>query len=419
MAANLIKTIFYDHWSVAKRVLSRRYDHSHWKAIVSSVEKMLGCKDPANGYAEYICTGCGRAKKVAFTCKSRFCPSCGKRYVDEWVDRTVAGIIDVAHRHLVFTIPEQLRDSLFKQRELIKVMMDAAARAAMEVLRSRGATAVPGILAVVHTFGRDLKFNPHVHVLMTEGGLADKAWQNIPFLPYDLLRRKWQYHLLTQLKKSLPKTPEQARLIDRQFKAHGKGFYVNGESKMSSSRYTARYIGRYMGRPALAEYKITRYDGKEVTFWYESHETGKRVYQTLGAIEFIKRLTDHIPLKGFKQVRHYGLYVRQSKRAYAEVFKKCRKFVQQRLEFIREVPRRLSFRQRLIKSFGADPLICRWCNKEMELWRIWHPDYGDIFDLGRDSPAIEPEYEKALQKDETERNMENPGWNRQLCLFSV
>ncbi|MBI5788781.1 MAG: transposase [Candidatus Schekmanbacteria bacterium] len=420
MAANLIKTIFCEHWKPAKQALSRGYEPSHWEDIVTAVEKMLGCRDPANGFAEYICLKCGRTKKVAFTCKSRFCTSCGKRYVDEWVNRTVKTVIDVAHRHIVFTIPEELRQTIFKQRLLIKVMMDCAAKTALEVLQCKGSDAVPGILAVVHTFGRDLKFNPHVHMLMTEGGLAgDKEWEEIPFLPYDLLRRKWQYYLLTELKKSLPRTSENARFIDRLFKDNGKGFYVNGESKMTSARYTARYIGRYMGRPALAEYKITRYDGKLVTFWYESHETKKRVYQALPVIEFMKRLADHIPLKGFKMVRHYGLYARRTKKIAVKILAKCKRFIQQSLAFVKELPRRLSYRQRLIASFGQDPLVCPHCKKEMELWRIWHPKYGDIFDLGRDSPAIEPEYEKTSQKGQTESNMEKSGRYRQLCLFSV
>ncbi len=380
---------------------------------------MLGCRDPANGYAEYICTKCGRMKTVAFSCKSRFCSSCGKRYVDEWVSRTVAEVIDVVHRHLVFTIPEELRETIFKRRVLIKVLMDCAARTALEVLQCKGSDAIPGILAVVHTFGRDLKFNPHVHMLVTEGGLAsEKEWKDIPFLPYDLLRRKWQYYLLTELKQRLPQTSENARFIDRLFKDNGKGFYVNGESRMTSARYTARYIGRYMGRPALAEYKITRYDGLQVTFWYVSHETKKRVYQTLPVTEFIKRLIDHIPLKGFKMVRHYGLYARRSKKTARKILAGCKRFIQQSLDFVKELPRRLSFRQRLINSFGCDPLVCRYCKKEMELWRIWHPAYGDIFDLGRDSPAIQPEHEEK-EKDKIKRDMESSWRERQLCLFGV
>ena len=257
MATISIKSIFRDFWKAILIELSMRYSPIHWKSIVENVKKMLLCRDPLNGYAEYICPSCFEKKRVPFTCKCRFCTSCGKVYIDKWVDQTVRSLFDVAHRHLVFTIPEQLRDIIFMDRSIIKIMMDCAAQTALEVLQSKGVDAVPGILAIVHTFGRDLKFNPHVHMLMTEGGLTSaNQWIDIPFIPYGLLRKKWQYCLLTALKAYLPNTRRNSRLIDSLFRANNKGFYVNAESKMTSARYAARYIGRYMARPALAEHKI-------------------------------------------------------------------------------------------------------------------------------------------------------------------
>ncbi len=82
---------------------------------------------------------------------------------------------------------------------------------------------------------------------------------------------------------------------------------VNSKSKMTSARHAARYIGRYMARPALAEHKITNYDGEQVTFWYIDHKTEVKVTETIPAKEFIKRFFDHIPLKGFKMVRNYAV----------------------------------------------------------------------------------------------------------------
>ena len=187
---------------------------------------MIGCGDPSNGYAEYVCPQCGNKKKVPFTCKSRFCTSCGKVYIDKWVEKTVSNIFDVPHRHLIFTIPQELRKIIFNDRKLIKVMMDCASRSALEVLQSRGIDAVPGMLVIVHTFGRDLKFNAHVHMLITEGGLtSNNQWVEIPFLPYGLPRNKWQYYLLTEIKANLPKTRENAGFIDDLFKRNDKGFY--------------------------------------------------------------------------------------------------------------------------------------------------------------------------------------------------
>lgn len=162
---------------------------------MESVEKMLSSREPSSGYAEYICRHCGTKKKCSFTCKGRFCTSCGKKYTDEWVQRTVDELIDLSPRHLVFTIAEEPREILFWHRSLLKVMMDCAAETALEVVQSQRSGAVPGILAVVHTFGRDLKFNPHVHLLMREGGLRGGQWESIPFLPYGCWRSRKRYQI--------------------------------------------------------------------------------------------------------------------------------------------------------------------------------------------------------------------------------
>ena len=174
MRAKSIKSIFREFWCIVCIELESLYSSLHWESIIENVAKMVDCGEPCNGFAEYICPECFEKKRVPFTCKCRFRPSCGKRYVDQWVEKTVYGIFDVTHRHLVFTLPQELRKIIFDNRQFIKTMMDCASKTAMEVLQSRGSDAVPGILSIVHTFGRNIKFNPHVHMLMTEGGLSSE-----------------------------------------------------------------------------------------------------------------------------------------------------------------------------------------------------------------------------------------------------
>jgi Putative transposase len=198
-----------------------------------------------------------------------------------------AEILDKPHRHLVFTIPEQLRTKIYWDRSLLKVLSDNAAKVVME--NTQDLTA--GIITVVHTFGRDLSFNPHVHVLVTEGGLDDNAqWLGIYFLPYSKLRKQWQYYLLTELRKCLPKTKDVSQLIDKLFIDYPKGFYVNAESKMDDAQKAAKYIGRYIARPAIAESRIQSYDLETVTFTYEDHETGETKSEILPVLQFIGRL---------------------------------------------------------------------------------------------------------------------------------
>jgi hypothetical protein len=356
---------------------------------MDAVNKMLICGTKKMGYAVYVCTNCSQhpEKIVFFTCKSRFCTSCGKVYVDNWVKKMTTEILDKPHRHLVFTIPEQLRAKIYWDRDLLKVLSDIAARVVMG--NTQDLTA--GIITVVHTFGRNLSFNPHVHVLMTEGGLDNNAkWLGIYFLLYSKLRRQWQYYLLTELRKHLPETKDVSRLIDTLFVKYPKGFYVNAESKMDNAQKAAKYVGRYIARPAIAESRIQSYDLETVTFTYEDHETGETKFEILPALQFIGRLVMHIPKKGYQMVKRYGLYARHIKPLFKKALELMRKAKQLLFSFFST---RDTWRQRIINRFQTDPLLCPKCGAEMELWFIWHPKYGVLYDIVTDSQPI-TEYEK-------------------------
>ena len=395
----IIKRIFQDHWDEFLREHKDKIPEEMQSSVIDAVSKMLICGTKEMGYAMYLCTNCNQhpEKFVFFTCKSRFCTSCGKVYVDNWVKKMTQEILDKPHRHLVFTIPEQLRAKIYRDRSLLKVLSDNAAKVVME--NTQDLTA--GIITVVHTFGRDLSFNPHVHVLVTEGGLDDNAkWLGIYFLPYPKLRKQWQYYLLTELKKRLPKTKDVSRLIDILFVDYPKGFYVNAESKMDDAQKAAKYVGRYIARPSIAESRIQSYDGETVTFTYEDHETGETKSEILPVLQFIGRLVMHIPKKGYQMVKRYGLYARHIKPAFKRALELLRKAKQLLFSFFST---RETWRQRIINRFQKDPLLCPICGEEMELWFIWHPKYGVLYDIITDSPPItENEKEQKEQKQPEE-----------------
>ncbi len=169
----IIKSIFQAHWEEFLSQYKDKIPEDMQPSVIEAVNKMLQCGTKEMGYAIYMCTSCHEhpEKIVFFTCKSRFCTSCGKAYVDNWVDKMSTQILDVSHRHVVFTIPEQLRAKIYRNRELLKVLSDTAAKVVMENIGDTTA----GVITVVHTFGRNLGFNPHVHVLMTEG-----VWMMMP-----------------------------------------------------------------------------------------------------------------------------------------------------------------------------------------------------------------------------------------------
>jgi adenylate kinase family enzyme len=190
--------------------------------------------------------------------------------------------------------------------------MDAVSLTMKQMVRDRRG-AVPGVVCVLHIFGKDLELNPHVHVLATEGGLTEKGeWVPVTFLEYEKLRHIWQYQLLTAVKRQLPKTWENSRLINSLFKKHLEGFYIYAKRRVSKPRNIARYIGRYLRHPAIAESRISDFNPETnmVSFWYRAE--GEKKFVTLSALEFIDRLVRLIPDKNLKLIRYYGLYSRRT-----------------------------------------------------------------------------------------------------------
>ena len=141
---------------------------------------MLNCGNPKNGFATYICLDCGERKRVGFSCKSRVCSSCGKVHADNWAQQLASRMINVIHRHITFTLPSELWRLLEENPEWRKELFGAANETLRQVIKT-----TPGIVMVLHPYGKDLKANFHLHVLVTEGGVNESGgWKEQSFLNY-------------------------------------------------------------------------------------------------------------------------------------------------------------------------------------------------------------------------------------------
>ena len=167
----------------------------------------------------------------------------------------------------------------------------------------------PGFICVLHTFGRDLKWNPHIHCLITEGGIGNSGlWRKKTHFNYKLLRSSFQTSLLNEMEAKIDSSFKEVK--SSCYKNHENGFYVYAKPDKCDPNKAAKYIGRYLGRPVIATSRIDNYDGENVTFHYNRHEDDKLVTETVPVLEFIKRLIQHIPEKHFKQIRYYDIYAR-------------------------------------------------------------------------------------------------------------
>jgi hypothetical protein len=381
---NVFKQIFVEHWEEFKRVYPR-YDKRYFDELV---DKMLGCGNPDKmGYIAYRCLQCGEGThRVSMSCKSSLCLRCAKVYVDNWVSQVSRMLHeDVIYRHIVLTVPAMLRQTFYQQsKDILSPFMRCGVRCLDDVFsRVRGKPLKGGYIMVIQTHGRNGQYNPHLHCIATSGGWDQEAkqWVHLDYIPYPLLRKKWQWHLLTMLRQTV-QSKDLQRLVDTCYTRYREGFVTNVQKGDVPARYQslATYLAKYVVSPPISLRRIDRYDGQRVTYHYRSHKSERVERETVDVAIFIGRMVQHVFPKGFQRVRYYGV---QATKTFAKI--KC--LIQDALTKVQSIVKGAikiiaakSYRERYQASTGRDPLLCPHCKAEMGIWKIWHPKYGVIYD---------------------------------------
>jgi hypothetical protein len=376
---NTFKLIFNDHWDAFKQ-FRPRFDSPDYNETVG---KMLGCGDPKKmGFVQYRCCSCGQIRRIAFTCKSCFCLSCAKGYTDRWADFIARRLLPgVTYRHVVLTMPEFLRTWFFRNPQLLSPLMRTGHACLKDILTTCTGTNLDiGTIIVLQTAGRSGHYNPHLHILMTAGGIDENGqWEPVSYIPYEIMHRKWQYHLLEMLKRNID-VPAVAKDINSAWKGYPKGFvaFLQEGDVPPGGKGLAQYLAKYVVSPPISVRRIEKYDGKTVSYWYRDHKTGQIEHECLPALQFIGRMAQHILPKGFQRIRYYGLHGNVR-------YQKMREYIEDILPAdIPDDPRGYRvlpakpFKQRFFESFAKDPLLCPRCDDSMFLELIYHPKYGTI-----------------------------------------
>ena len=262
---SVFQQIFADHWDAFQHA-HPRYQTPYYDGLVA---KMLDCGNPAKiGYMEYRCLQCGQGKHlVSMSCKSSLCLRCAKVYVDNWVSQVSQVLHEgVIYRHIILTVPAMFRTTFYQNAA---VVLSAFMRCGVQCLDDfystvKGKALQGGYITVLHTHGRNGQYHPHLHVLATSGGYDGQGerWEHLQYLPYELLRRKWQWHLLTMLRQTL-RTEAIAQLVDTCFRQYPNGLVTNVQKGQvpAQAQSVARYVAKYVVSPPIAVRRIDRYDG--------------------------------------------------------------------------------------------------------------------------------------------------------------
>jgi hypothetical protein len=301
---------------------------------------IMNCRTSALGGHTYECGDCGHKEISYNSCRNRHCTLCQGVNKEIWVDQRRKEILNAPYFHVVFTMPKQLHMIIYQNQKLLYTLMyKAVAETLTELAQDdKYLGAQIGFLSVLHTWGQNLHYHPHIHTIVLAGGLTKKnLWRSTSekfFIPVKVLSKKFRGKFLFFLKKyykqkrlvfhneeEVYKDPAQFQsLIDT---CYGLDWYSYTKQTFSGPLAVIQYLGRYTHRIAISNHRILSTDKDSVTIGvkdYKNNNQKKRV--TMKMVEFIRRFLMHVLPKGFVKVRHYGLLANRNKKTKLA---RCRK----------------------------------------------------------------------------------------------
>ncbi|MDH4270831.1 MAG: transposase [Candidatus Aminicenantes bacterium] len=330
--------------------------------IKEVVERYLDCGNPRCGFARIRCPDCGEERLLMFSCHTRgFCPSCHAKRLEEWGEwMREELLLDVPHRQVVFTIPKMLRIFFKYNRRLLGELCRCALRSLTRYFEVfAGSELMPGVIAAIQTFGNRMNPHPHLHFLVTEGGV-DKAglFHKVPRLDDSRLAGLFAREVLVDLVRKQLLSPEWA---ERLLSWRHTGFNVHSRVRVKTKKEAER-VGKYMIRPLLSLERLSL-DEREGQICYRYGKEAREV-EGMDYLEFIARVTSHIPDKGQVTVRYYGLYAN----AHRGKIRKAGLAAAPLLimeEELRPIPSK-GWAEMIRKVYEVDPMICPQCGGTMK-----------------------------------------------------
>lgn len=316
---------FFDSfWDIYVQETTNPISKEQFKAVSS----MRVCRTAALGVDYYACPQCGEEVAVYHNCKNRFCPTCSWGDTIKWSEMLNSQMMNVPHRHVVFTLPHALIPLIKGNgKELLNILLRTAADTLKDWVKHKYNLKI-GIISVLHTFGETKDYHTHTHMIVSWGGIDPLTGALTPitgeYVNYKFLqskfRIKFEGELIKLFDQGILKHDFKDRAMFMQFikRINNTNWQIHLEPPMPCPTAVIRYIGRYSKRACLSEYKITEIEGEYLSFRYKDYKTiaadNKPVEKILRLhySKFFPRLLQHVPLSYFRLVRYYGLYSTKS-----------------------------------------------------------------------------------------------------------
>jgi hypothetical protein len=342
-----------------------------------AMRALSACRTSALGGHVSECDHCGAIKICYNSCRNRHCPKCQSLAQWQWVEERQKDLLPIPYFHVVFTLPAALRPLALRNQRLVYGLLFKAATQTLITLASdtKYLGAQIGVTAVLHTWTQTLLDHPHLHCVVTGGGLSEDGIEWVSsrkgfFLPVQVLASLFRGKFLSFLKKAYEQdqlifSGQIAQLSDQsRFKHFMDGLYqkawiVYCKPPFGSARQVIDYLGRYTHRIAISNERIIKLEDDQVTFSYRDRADGnKKKRMTLSAFEFIRRFLLHILPEGFVKIRHYGLSSNRHRNTRLRWAQCLLGVPTQETETTKP-----TWQDLMIRLTGVDPSLCQVCGQ--------------------------------------------------------
>ncbi len=331
------------------------WDHEGTPANVrENLRKIMECGTIALGAEVYA--PANESKLVFHTCKSRFCTSCGQRATEAWQQEMQAILPDIPYIGITLTMPMEFRTLLQENRGLLHSIPAMGTEAIMQWAKARYGVRLL-VVVVQQTFGGLLNFVPHLHIMVSAGGLHSGRNRWIHRIGFDKaeLMRAWRFALIALLAEARKQNALTSNLSSEEllsmFATQYKRPWQIFINRTGSKAYLLRHDGRYIRRPPIAQHRLTRIGRDQVEYLAKDTRNQQFVSKRYTNEEFIDVLVQHVPDRGRHAMRYFGLL---SPRSKAQVWDGIFVLLNQRK---RQRPPRLRWRWLRVQTFGSDPLL--------------------------------------------------------------
>ena len=336
------------------------------------------CRTAVLGGHKDKCDHCGHLEISYNSCRNRHCPKCQTLAKEKWIDARGKDLLPVEYFHVVFTIPSELNPLVLLNR---KVMYDLLFCSVSETLMDlandrKHLGAKPGVICILHTWGQNLMEHPHVHCIVTGGGLSPdgESWVSCRkgfFLPVmvmsALFRGKFLDHLKHCFKNGVLVFDSAIRHLKESetfesFRRHlyNKKWVVYCKPPFDGAKGVLQYLGRYTHRIAISNNRILANQNGKVSFlWRDYADDNRQKTMTLKADEFIRRFLLHVLPSRYVRIRHFGLLASRNRNNSLTL---CRKLLTEET-IPKENIKKETWQEQLLRITGIDVTICPVCQK--------------------------------------------------------